>query len=130
MEHELADQQREELVSAIRATAGEELRSITYFTEESLEQLYLRRDLDRTADLVGFAEMERHGFKAQDAYRGTELGDYRFTIRVFDDGYLTRVTHDGHGVWITTDSMSVDRFEELASAIGSILANIVRTQPN
>ncbi|WP_418282232.1 DUF7522 family protein [Halorubrum sp. DTA98] len=112
---------RDELLSAARTAVGDELRSLTYFTEESVDQLYLRNDLDRTADLVGFAESERHGFHAQALYANTQLGNYRFTVRVFDNGYLTRVIANGHGIWVTTDSMEMDRFEELASALAAIL---------
>jgi hypothetical protein len=111
----------EELLSAARTATGDELRSLTYFTETDVEQLYLRSDLSRTADLVGFAENERHGFHAQSLYANTELGDYCFTVRVFDNGYLTRVIADDHGVWVTTNSMKIDRFEELASALAEIL---------
>ena len=115
------DDSADELLSAARTATGDELRSLTYFTNEDVEQLYLRSDLDRTADLVGFAESERHGFHAKSLYANTQLGDYRFTVRVFENGYLTRVIAAGHGVWVTTDSMEVDRFEELASALASIL---------
>lgn len=111
----------DELLSVCRATVGDELRSIVYFTESGVEQLYLRSDLDRTADLMGFAELERAGFRADDLYANTQLGDYRATIRVFDHGYLTRVTEDRQGVWVTTDAMSIDRFEDLSGAIESVL---------
>lgn len=110
-----------ELLSAARTATGDELRSLTYFTEDGVEQLYLRSDLNQTADLVGFAENERNGFHAQALYADSELGDYVFTVRVFENGYLTRVIANGHGVWVTTDSMEIDRFEELASALASIL---------
>ncbi|GAB7090824.1 hypothetical protein JCM18237_10950 [Halorubrum luteum] len=118
---QLTETEQEELLSATRTAVGDELRSLTYFTESDVEQLYLRSDLDRTADLVGFAESERHGFHAQALYADTQLGDYQFTVRVFENGYLTRVIANGHGVWVTTDSMEVDRFEELASALASLL---------
>jgi len=111
----------DELLSAARTATGDELRSLTYFTENDVEQLYLRSDLSRTADLVGFAENERHGFHAQSLYADTQLGDYQFTIRVFENGYLTRIIANDHGVWLTTDSMEIDRFEELASALATIL---------
>lgn len=110
-----------ELVSAARTTVGDELRSVTYFREDEVEQLYLRSDLDRTADLVGFADNERLGFHSQVAYKGTQLGEYRFTIRVFEHGYLTRIIVGDHGVWVTTDPMRIDRFEELASALAGVL---------
>lgn len=112
----------DELLSICRTTVGDELRSITYFTEDDVEQVYLRSDLDRTADLVGFAEHERLGFRSQAAYRNTQLGAYRATIRMFENGYLTRVVGDDIGVWVTTDDLSMDRFEELTSALGSALA--------
>ena len=117
----LATGQQEELLSAARTATGDELRSLTYFTQADVEQLYLRSDLDRTADLIGFAESERHGFHAQALYADTQLGEYRFTVRVFENGYLTRVIANGHGVWVTTDGMEMDRFEELASALSAIL---------
>ncbi|WP_049928096.1 DUF7522 family protein [Halopiger goleimassiliensis] len=117
IEQELVD----ELLSACRTTVGDELRSITYFTEDDVEQLYLRSDLDRTADLVGFAEHERLGFRSQSAYRNTQLGEYGATIRMFENGYLSRVIRGDHGVWVTTDDMSMERFEELTSTLESIL---------
>lgn len=112
------------LRSAARTAVGDELRSITYFTDDAVEQLYLRSDLERSADLVGFAAQERTGFDAQDAYRNTQLGAYRATVRMFEYGYLTRVVHGRRGVWVTTDDMSMERFEELASALEPILAGI------
>jgi len=111
----------EELLTAARTATGDELRSLTYFTENDVDQLYLRGDLDQTADLVGFAENERKGFHAQSLYADSQLGEYTFTVRVFENGYLTRVIANEHGVWVTTDSMEIDRFEELASALASIL---------
>ncbi len=120
----LPDQQQEELTRAARTTIGDELRSLAYFTDEAVEQLYLRDDLDRDADLVGFADNERHGFRAQRTYTGTELGDYEFTIRVFERGYLTRVIVEDHGVWVTTDGMQIDRFEELATALAGVLEEL------
>ncbi|WP_418284457.1 DUF7522 family protein [Halorubrum sp. DTA46] len=111
----------DELLSAARTATGDELRSLTYFTEDDVEQLYLRSDLSQTADLVGFAENERNGFHAQALYTGSQLGHYQFTVRVFENGYLTRVIDGGHGIWVTTDSMEIDRFEELASALAAIL---------
>ncbi|TKX73590.1 hypothetical protein EXE46_13555 [Halorubrum sp. GN11_10-6_MGM] len=115
------DERVDELLSAARTATGDELRSLTYFTRDEVEQLYLRSDLSRTADLIGFAENERQGFHSQSMYANTQLGDYRFTVRVFDNGYLTRVIANDHGVWVTTDSMEIDRFEELASALAAIL---------
>ena len=71
---------------------------------------------------AGFAELERAGFQADELYQKSELGEYQATVRMFDHGYLTRVIHDRRGVWVTTDSMSMERFEELASSVKPILA--------
>ena len=114
---ELAD----ELISVCRTIVGDELRSITYFTADDVEQIYLRSDLDRTADLVGFAEHERLGFRSQSAYRNTQLGEYQATVRMFENGFLTRVIHENSGIWVTTDDISVDRFEEISTALKSVL---------
>jgi len=119
IDQELAD----ELVSICRTAVGDELRSITYFTDDDVEQLYLRSDLDQTADLVGFAEHERLGFHSQSAYRNTQLGEYGATIRMFENGYLSRVIRGDHGVWVTTDDMSMERFEELTTALESVLGD-------
>lgn len=119
---ELDDALADELISACRTGVGDELRSLTYFTDDEVDQLYLRSDLDRTADLTGFAEIERTGFRADELYRNSQLGEYRATVRMFEHGYLTRVVYDRTGVWITTDSMSMERFEELSSSVKPILA--------
>lgn len=121
MPGELSEDQGGELVRTARTTLGDELRSVTYFTEDTVEQLYLRDDLDSDADLVGLAEDERRGFQSQRTYGETELGDYQFTIRVFEYGYLTRVIVGEQGVWVTTDGMQIDRFEEVASALSGTL---------
>lgn len=122
MDDERIDSQfTDELLSVCRTTIGDELRSITYFTEDTVKQVYLRSDLKQTADLVGFAEQERVGFRSQSAYRYTQLGEYQATIRMFENGYLTRVIQGPHGIWVTTDDMSMERFEELTSALKTVL---------
>lgn len=118
---------REEIVSASRTTVGDELRSVTYFTADTTDQLYLRSDLERTANLEGFAELERNGFRAQTAYRNSQLGEYRATVRMFENGFLTRVIEGDRGVWVTTDGMSMDRFEELVSALKAVIREIEGT---
>ncbi|AHG02972.1 hypothetical protein HALDL1_04680 [Halobacterium sp. DL1] len=117
------DELASELVSASRTTVGDSLRSITYFTEDQEEQLYLRSDLEPDADLVGFADNERLGFRSQAVYDDTELGAYQFTIRVFERGFLTRVIAGDHGSFVTTDEMPTEEFEELASAVRSVLGS-------
>lgn len=111
-----------ELVSACRTTVGDQLRSVAYFDASGEEQIYLRGDLEPDADIVGFADQERQGFRSQTVYGGSELGEYQYTMRAFDRGYLTRVIEDGHGAFVTTDELPIDHFDELASAARSVLA--------
>ncbi|MFB6311690.1 MAG: hypothetical protein ABEH64_10995 [Salinirussus sp.] len=118
---EISDERATRLVSAARTSVGDQLRSVAYFDEDDVEQVYLRDGLDRTADLVGFADNERLGFRSQRTYRNTQLGAYDFKIRVFEHGYLTRVIVGDRGVWVTTDAMPINRFEELAAAIRGVL---------
>lgn len=117
----LAGEEAERLVSACRATIGDELRSVVYFTPGAVEQVYLRSDLEPAADLEAFAANERLGFGSQVTYGDTELGEYRFTIRAFAHGYLTRVVSGERGVFVTTDRLSMERFEELAAAAAGVL---------
>jgi hypothetical protein len=119
--HMHAEETAGQIVSACRTAIGDELRSVTHFTHDSVDQLYLRDDLEQTADLVGFAEVERRGFHSRTDYRGTELEEYLFTIRVFEEGYLLRIIADEQGVFVTTDSMFRDRFEDVARSVKPIL---------
>jgi hypothetical protein len=109
------DALRDELSSVCRTAIGDGLRSITYFTRDEAEQFYLRQDLE------AFAENERLGFTSQETYGDTELGDYQFTIRAFEWGYLTRVIVGDHGVFVTTDPLRLTEFEDVATAVASVL---------
>ncbi len=124
VEHVVDEAFSDTLVSVCRTVVGDELRSITYFTEDDVEQVYLRSDLDRTADLVGFAELERSGFRAEKLYENSQLGAYQATVRMFENGYLARVIGGDSGVWVTTDSMSMERFEELSAALKRTLSDV------
>ena len=115
------DRIADEMVRSCRATIGDNLRSVTYFTHGDFDQLYLRSDLDQDVDLAGFVDYESLGFGARAAYHGSELGEYRYTIRVFDNGYLLRVTRGDVGVFITTDSLTLQNFAEVATAIEAVL---------
>ncbi|MFA9427314.1 hypothetical protein [Natronorubrum sp. A-ect3] len=110
-----------ELVSVCRTAIGDELRSITYFTADDYEQLYLRDDLKQDADLDRFVANERLGFTSQQTYGGSELGDYGFTIRVFEHGYVTRVIAGERGVFVTTDPLNMNGFHEVETAVRSVL---------
>lgn len=118
-----SDDFKDELVRSCRTTVGDGLRSVTYFDANNEEQVYLRDDLSSDADIVGFADNERLGFRSQSVYSSSELGGYQFTIRVFEQGYLTRVIAGDHGAFVTTDGLPMDRFEELASAVRTVLSD-------
>ena len=117
----LSDETTEELLSACRTTVGDELRSITYFTPDEYDHLYLREDLERGDDPEAFVETERQGFSSQRTYEWSELGEYEYTIRVFTEGHLVRVITDNEGVYVTTGDLTMDRFGALVEAIQSIL---------
>jgi hypothetical protein len=117
----LSDETTDELLSACRTTVGDELRSITYFTPDEYDHLYLRDDLERGDDPEAFVENERQGFSSQRTYEWSELGDYEYTIRVFTEGHLVRVITGEEGVYVTTGDLTMDRFGELVEAIQSIL---------
>ena len=119
-----SDELTEELVSVCRTAIGDGLRSITHFTADDSEQLYLRSDLERDADLERFVSNERLGFTSQQTYGDTELGAYEFTIRVFEWGYVTRVIVGDHGVFVTTDPLNVAEFHEVATAVQTVLEEL------
>ncbi|MGM0592087.1 MAG: DUF7522 family protein [Halobacteriota archaeon] len=111
----------EQLVRVCRPAIGDSLRSITYFTSDQFEQVYLRSDLDADADLAGFVDHETNGFRARTAYRGSELGEYDYTVRAFENGFLTRVTAAGHGVFVTTDGLTLNSARDVAAALSEVL---------
>lgn len=117
----LSEETTDELLSACRTTVGDELRSITYFTPDEYDHLYLREDLERGDNPEAFVENERQGFSSQRTYEWSELGEYEYTIRVFTEGHLVRVITDEEGVYVTTGDLTMDRFGELVEAIQSIL---------
>ncbi len=116
----------EELVTVCRTAIGDDLRSVTVFTESDHEQLYLRDDLERDADLDRFVADERGGFRSRRTYGDTELGDYGFTIRAFEAGYLTRIVRGDRGVFVTTDPLNLNEFHEVATAVGTVLEEHAR----
>ncbi|KAB1196438.1 MULTISPECIES: hypothetical protein [Haloferax] len=122
MSNLLPEEAQEKLISVCRAAAGDSLRSLTYFNRFDYLQVYLRDDLEQEADLNSFIGNEWHDFKmTQDAYRGSELGDYEYTIRVFENGYLVRITLEDIGVFVTTDGITMQDFEALKTAVTTIL---------
>jgi hypothetical protein len=118
----LAGSLADQLVRVARTATGDRLRSVTYFTRTDYDQLYLRSDLEQDADVMSFIGHEWHDFKnTRNAYRSSELGGYRHTIRVFENGYLLRITTDRDGVFVTTDGLTMSDFEAVATAVVSVL---------
>jgi hypothetical protein len=115
------DELKQQLVSVCRTAIGDDLRSIVYFTRDEYDQIYLRSDLDQDADIERFVENERLGFMSQKAYGESELGDYQFTIRVFEWGYVTRAIIGDHGVFVTTDPLNMREFEEVETSVRTVL---------
>ncbi len=118
----LPEEAKDRLTRTCRTAVGDSLRSLTFFNRFDYEQLYLRGDLEQDADLSSFIGNEWHDFKTtQDAYRGSELGSYRYTIRVFENGYLVRITIEDSGVFVTTDGITMQDFEALSAAVLPVL---------
>ncbi|WP_302081763.1 DUF7522 family protein [Salinibaculum rarum] len=118
----LSDEQANNIVTTARTATGDSLRSVTYFTRSDFDQLYLRDDLERDADLNTFVGHEWRGYReTQNAYQNSELGEYNFTVRAFENGYLLRVAADRKGALITTDGLSMSSYEEIAEALQRML---------
>jgi hypothetical protein len=119
-------QARERVIDACREPVGGKLRSVTFFTANDYDQLYLRDDLSRDADLESFTGVEWHESAIIDeAYGTSELGGHHYTIRVFENGYLLRVSGEDQGLFVTTDDLPMSTFEEL----GRTLDDLVRELP-
>lgn len=112
------------LEGTCRAAVGDGLRSITYFTPEAYEQVYLRADLEPDADMERVVAHEAKGFEAREAYAGSELGSYEHTVRSFRNGYVTRVTGPERGVFVTSDGLTLRGANEVASALSALLSGL------
>jgi hypothetical protein len=120
-------------VRVARTSLGDTLRSVVYFTPGAFDVLYVRSDLydsPETAreakrrlvefEQVGFAELPVRTTLGRENGRSS-IGDYAFTVRFHEDGFVVRVLQDGAGVLLTADSMDVNAFEEAASAVRALL---------
>jgi hypothetical protein len=133
----ISDAFAEGLVAAARTAGGEDLRSVVYVTPDAFDLLYLRGDLylgdhERAREVkTELVDIERDEFDTAaalsrlSAEEDTEpqIGDYEHTIRVFSEGFVSRVFVGDHGVLLTTDEIDLDRFEELAIALRGMLAD-------
>ncbi len=118
----LDDGTAETIVRLCRTTVGDHLRSATYFTRDDYEQLYLRDDLEQNADLMAFIGNEWYGFTTtEESYKDSELGEYKYTIRAFENGYLVRFTTDHDGIFLTSDGLTTRRFDEVTAALREVL---------
>lgn len=123
------------LVSTVRTTLGDTLRSVVYFTPAAFDVLYVRQDLYDTHDSAREAkaplvDIERSGFgeaPVRTALAGggvaTGLGEYRFTVRFHADGFVARIIEGNAGVVVTTDAMDVRGFEDAAAAVRTFLTD-------
>lgn len=113
----LSDDATDRLVDVCAGVAADALRSVVYFTEDDFDQIFLRDYLSADADIQSFVENEREGFHRTPTHEGSELGRYEYTIRRFQGGYLVRITAGEHGVFVTTNQMPIERYDELATAV-------------
>ena len=120
----LSDNEIENLVDACTEVAGGAVRSIVYFTTSEYDQIYLRDYLSADADIRAFVENEREGFDRIVTHEGSELGRYEFTIRRFHEGYLVQVVSGEHGVFVTTNQLHIEQYDQLADAIEQALEGL------
>ncbi|WP_435359419.1 DUF7522 family protein [Haloarchaeobius sp. DFWS5] len=132
----IAPPREEQIVAACRTGFGDVLRSVVSFTPTDWEVLYTRADLEEDpasleARKARMVENERLGFDSQGTYRSlakrddiaAAFGTYYLTIRAFEHGYLGRVIVGDTGVFVTTDEMNIDAFEDVAKTLRSILGS-------
>jgi len=121
-EKPLTEKRADQLKTACRSAVGDSCRSVTYFDATNYMQVYLRGDLEQDADLMSFIGHEWHDYKTTtDAYAGSELGKYRYSIRVFENGFLVRVGVGDSGVFVTTDGLKLKDFDSLVATISELL---------
>lgn len=111
----------DQIVRACRTAMGDQLRSVTYLGPDEVEHLYTRKDLDQAEDSLTFLESEREGLKSQQAYGWSDLGEFQYTIRAFENGFLGRVVVGDHSIYITTDSVTIGDFNEVSETIRTLL---------
>lgn len=121
MVEELSEETADEIVRTCRTAIGDEVRNVTFMTEDDYEFLYLRDDVDRVEEETGFIDTEQRGFASQRTYGWSDLGDYEYTIRSFEQGFIGRVIENNRGVYVTADALTIEAFTEAADAIQELL---------
>jgi hypothetical protein len=79
---------KETLVTSLQTAAGDTLRDVWLFDEDSYESLYLRDDVaDHVAelDVARYIDNERYGYVTRETYESLHYTDYEYTIRGFDE---------------------------------------------
>jgi hypothetical protein len=123
----------ENIVSAVRTSLGDSLRSVVYFTPSEFDVLYVRQDLyespaaareskSRLVDfeVSGFGEAQVRTAVAAER-EPSSIGEYEFTVRFHEDGFVVRVLGGDAGVLFTTDAMDVNAFEDAETAVKHLL---------
>lgn len=121
------------IVSAVRTSVGDTLRSVVYFTPSAFDVLYVRQDLyesDEAAreakgqlvelERVGFAERPLRTAIARERERAG-IDDYNFTVRFHENGFVVRLIEEDAGILLTADRMDVTAFREAATAARRLL---------
>ena len=124
MVEELSDETAEEIVRTCRAAIGDEVRNVTYISQDDYEFLYLRDDVDRADEETGFIDAEQRGFASQRTYGWSDLGDYEYTIRKFENGYIGRIIVGDSGIFVTADALTIETFTDAAESIQELVADI------
>lgn len=132
-ETDLGEELADSIVGAARASLGDTLRAVVYFTPSSFDVLYRRQGLYGSSDAAREAksqlvEFERTGFVERPIRTaiartegGPDIGPYEFTVRFHEDGFVIRIIKGDAGVIFTADSMDVNAFEDAASVVSGLL---------
>jgi len=114
------------VVSAVRTSLGDSLRSVVFFTADAFDVLYVRQGLHSTREAARRAksrlvEFEQAVIDTQHERADEPIGPYEFTVRVHGEGFVVRVLVGERGVLFTTDDMEIEAFDDAASAVRGLL---------
>lgn len=119
--NQLVTMGRESLVDALQDEAGDALRSVTYYDEESYEMLFLRDDVDaiysaEELDEV-FDDLRLEGWGRERLEDLFNAGDLECSIYGFEDAMMFHfVTNDFKGVFLTYDRAAAVDVEDFIDA--------------
>jgi hypothetical protein len=124
MVEELTDEAAQEIVRTCRAAIGDQVRNVTYISQDDYEFLYVRDDVDESGEETGFIEAEQRGFASQRTYGWSDLGEYEYTIRRFEHGFIGRIIAGDSGIFVTADALTIDQFTDAAESIRELVTDI------